>query len=160
MVGDVKKCIDIRIDFLSQYYVVPQEMQSEVDSFMEELVVLGESCFNAAEFEGRFASAGLSDRFNAILPKCTPRPAKMTKEQKRESRKIAGEMIAGNKKEFIKDALSDAAGYVMTDVKGELIKENRERMIEEGTSGDYTRTTNAADDVKRITRFFAKKFNR
>ena len=86
MVGDVKKCIDIRIDFLSQYYVVPQEMQSEVDSFMEELVVLGESCFNAAEFEGRFASAGLSDRFNAILPKCTPRPAKMTKEQKRESK--------------------------------------------------------------------------
>ena len=84
----------------------------------------------------------------------------MTKEQKRESRKIAGEMIAGNKKEFIKDALSDAAGYVMTDVKGELIKENRERMIEEGTFGDYTRTTNAADDVKRITRFFAKKFNR
>ena len=61
-----------------------------------------------------------------------------------------------NKKELIKDALSDAAGSIATNVESELIEKNRKRMIEEGTFGDYTRTTNAMDDVKRIAHFFVK----
>ncbi|MEA4854087.1 MAG: hypothetical protein VB082_07410 [Christensenella sp.] len=160
MFNDVKRCVDARVDFFQQYYSTPQNMKNEVDCFIAELIALGENCSNATEFEERFVSTGLADRFYTILPKCTPRPVKMTKEQKHESRKIAKEIIAGNKGELLKDALTDVADTVRINAECELIKENRERMIEEGTYGDYTRMTNAADGMKRIAGFFVKKLNK
>jgi len=68
-------------------------MQNEVQAFIDDMTLLGNGCSSSTEFEEKFVSEGLSDRFNAILPKCTQKPVKMTKEQKKQSRKITKEIL-------------------------------------------------------------------
>ena len=160
MVEDVRRCVDARVNFFDEYFIVPQEMQAEVAAFVEKITALGQSCTDAAEFETQFASCGLSDEFNALLPKCTPKPHKMTKEEKEQSRAIAREMLAANKKEILTDIARDAADTVRIYAESEMIQKNRERMIEEGTMGEYTRTRNTIEDTSRLVGFLKRKFKK
>ena len=133
---------------------------SEVNTFIEDVTTLGNSCNSAAEFEEKFVSTGLSDRFNAILPKCTPKSTKMTKEQKQQSRKIAKEIFMENKNEIIKDEVTYIAGRALNEVKDEAIAKNRERMIENDTYADYTIRKNYIEDGGRLVGFLKNKFKK
>lgn len=160
MTDEVKKCVDIRINFFDEYFTIPEDMQNEVQAFIADITLLGNSCNSATEFEQKFVSEGLSERFNAILPKCVQKPVKMTKEQKKQSRKIAKEILAENKDELIDDALTYVANRGMNDLRDKAIAISREKMIEEGTMSDYTIRKNYIEDGIRFTRFLKDKFKK
>lgn len=160
MTDEVKKCVDIRINFFDEYFTIPEDMQNEVQAFIADITLLGNSCNSATEFEQKFVSEGLSERFNAILPKCIQKPVKMTKEQKKQSRKIAKEILAENKDELIDDALTYVANRGMNDLRDKAIAISREKMIEEGTMSDYTIRKNYIEDGIRFTRFLKDKFKK
>ena len=160
MTDEVKKCVDIRINFFNEYFTIPEDIQNEVQAFIADITLLGNSCNSATEFEEKFVSEGLSDRFNAILPKCTQKPIKMTKEQKKQSRKIAKEILAENKDELIDDALTYVANRGMNDLRDKAIANNRKKMIEDGTMSDYTITKNYIEDGIRFARFLKDKFKK
>ena len=84
----------------------------------------------------------------------------MTKEEKEQSRAIAREMLAANKKEILTDIARDAADTVRIHAESEMIQKNRERMIEEGTMGEYTRTRNTIEDTSRLVGFLKRKFKK
>lgn len=160
MTDEVKKCVDIRINFFDEYFTIPEDMQNEVQAFIADITLLGNSCNSATEFEQKFVSEGLSERFNAILPKCVQKPVKMTKEQKKRSRKIAKEILAENKDELVDDALTYVANRGMNDLRDKAIAISREKMIEEGTMSDYTIRKNYIEDGIRFTRFLKDKFKK
>lgn len=160
MTDEVKKCVDIRINFFDEYFTIPEDMQNEVQVFIADITLLGNSCNSATEFEQKFVSEGLSERFNAILPKCVQKPVKMTKEQKKQSRKIAKEILAENKDELVDDALTYVANRGMNDLRDKAIAISREKMIEEGTMSDYTIRKNYIEDGIRFTRFLKDKFKK
>ena len=160
MTDEVKKCVDIRINFFDEYFAIPENMQNEVDAFIADITLLGNCCNSATEFEEKFVSEGLSDRFNAILPKCVQKPVKMTKDQKKQSRKIAKEILAENKDELVDDALTYVANRGMNDLRDKAIAISREKMIEEGTMSDYTIRKNYIEDGIRFTRFLKDKFKK
>jgi hypothetical protein len=160
MTDEVKKCVDIRINFFDEYFTIPEDMQNEVQAFIADITLLGNSCNSATEFEQKFVSEGLSERFNAILPKCIQKPVKMTKEQKKQSRKIAKEILAENKDELVDDALTYVANRGMNDLRDKAIAISREKMIEEGTMSDYTIRKNYIEDGIRFTRFLKDKFKK
>lgn len=160
MTDEVKKCVDIRINFFDEYFTIPEDMQNEVQAFIADITLLGNSCNSATEFEQKFVSEGLSERFNAILPNCIQKPVKMTKEQKKQSRKIAKEILAENKDELIDDALTYVANRGMNDLRDKAIAISREKMIEEGTMSDYTIRKNYIEDGIKFTRFLKDKFKK
>lgn len=160
MTDEVKKCVDIRINFFDEYFTIPEDMQNKVQAFIADITLLGNSCNSATEFEQKFVSEGLSERFNAILPKCIQKPVKMTKEQKKQSRKIAKEILAENKDELVDDALTYVANRGMNDLRDKAIAISREKMIEEGTMSDYTIRKNYIEDGIRFTRFLKDKFKK
>lgn len=160
MTDEVKKCVDIRINFFDEYFTIPEDMQNEVQAFIADITLLGNSSNSATEFEQKFVSEGLSERFNAILPKCIQKPVKMTKEQKKQSRKIAKEILAENKDELVDDALTYVANRGMNDLRDKAIAISREKMIEEGTMSDYTIRKNYIEDGIRFTRFLKDKFKK
>ena len=160
MTDEVKKCVDIRINFFDEYFTIPEDMQNEVQAFIADITLLGNSCNSATEFAQKFVSEGLSERFNAILPKCIQKPVKMTKEQKKQSRKIAKEILAENKDELVDDALTYVAYRGMNDLRDKAIAISREKMIEDGTMSDYTIRKNYIEDGIRFTRFLKDKFQK
>lgn len=85
---------------------------------------------------------------------------KMTKEQKKQSRKIAKEILAENKDELVDDALTYVANRGMNDLRDKAIAISREKMIEEGTMSDYTIRKNYIEDGIRFTRFLKDKFKK
>ena len=161
MIDEIQKCVDAKVNFFDQYYTIPQEVQGEVDAFISETSLLGNSCNSATEFEEKFVSSGLSAKFTAILPKCTPKSVKMTKEQKQYSRKVAKEIIMENKDELIVDNILE---HVETDirvgVRGYVARESRERMIEDGTFAEHTITKNIIEDTGRLAGFLKNKFKK
>lgn len=160
MTDEIKKCVDIRINFFNEYFTVPEDMQNEVQAFIDDMTLLGNGCSSSTEFEEKFVSEGLSDRFNAILPKCTQKPVKMTKEQKKQSRKITKEILTENKDELIDDTLTYVANRGMNDLRDKAIANNRKKMIEAGTMADYTITKNYIEDGTRLARFLKNKFKK
>lgn len=157
MIDEVKICVDAKVNFFEMYFEIPDSLQGEVDTFIRETTELGENCSSAAEFEEKFVSSGLSDRFNGIIPKCRPKSAKMTKEQKRHSVETAKEIIKENRKELAKDALTESANRVFHDIRDEQISQSRERMLEEGTMADYTIARNRAEHIRGLFRFLKNK---
>lgn len=160
MIHEVKTCIDAKVNFFSEYFIAPDSIHEELESFIQDTKTLGESCSTANEFESRFASEGLADRFGALIPKCVPKAHQMTREEKQQSVQIAKDIIVENKDEIIKDTVTGVATDIRTDLRSEVIKENRERMIDNGTFGDYTRASNAVEDIGSIAKFFKNKFKK
>lgn len=157
---EVKRCVDAKTDFFEAYFTIPDQLQGEVNDFINETKKLGESCQSGEEFENKFVSTGLSDRFNALIPKCKPKSRKMTRQEKQQSKEILKEMITDNKEALVKDALSEAASRVVNDARDEQLAKNRERMIEEGTFDDYTIQKNRIEGAESIFRFLGSKFKK
>ena len=160
MIDDVKRCVDLRINFFNEYFTIPENMQNEVDIFIADVTLLGNNCKNATEFEEKFVSEGLSERFNAILPKCIQKPVKMTKEQKQQSRKIAKEILVENRDELLSDTVDHVANRGVNELRDKAIADTRKAMIEEGTMADYTIAKNYIEDGTRFVSFLRNKFKK
>ena len=157
MVDEVKTCVDAKINFFEEYFSVPDDLKSEMDMFIKDTQALGEQCSSASEFEQQFSASELLNRFNTLVSKCTPKAKKMTKEEKKQSVKIAKDILYENRSEIAKDALKDTANRIINDKRDEMLTKNREKMIEEGTYADYTIRRNK---IKSIADFLEKIFNK
>ena len=157
MVDEVKTCVDAKINFFEEYFSVPDDLKSEMDMFIKDTQALGEQCSSASEFEQQFSTSELLNRFNTLVSKCTPKAKKMTKEEKKQSVKIAKDILYENRSEIAKDALKDTANRIINDKRDEMLTKNREKMIEEGTYADYTIRRNK---IKSIADFLEKIFNK
>ena len=100
------------------------------------------------KFEEQFAATGLSDRYNALLAKCTPKPVQMTNQQEQESRRIAKEQTST--KNAARMAVKDVIGIATTELQQEAISMKRKAMIEDDVFDEYTRATNKIDDAARV----------
>ena len=80
----------------------------------------------------------------------------MTKEEKKQSVKIAKDILYENRVEIAKDTLKDTANSIINDKRDEMLTKNREKMIEEGTYADYTIRRNK---INTIRDFLEKIFN-
>ena len=157
MVDEVKTCVDAKINFFEEYFSVPDDLKSEMDMFIKDTQALGEQCSSASEFEQRFSTSELLNRFNTLVSKCTPKAKKMTKEEKKQSVKIAKDILYENRAEIAKDTLKDTANRIINDKRDEMLTKNREKMIEEGTYADYTIRRNK---INSIVDFLEKIFNK
>ena len=157
MVDEVKTCVDAKINFFEEYFSVPDDLKSEMDMFIKDTQALGEQCSSASEFEQRFSTSELLNRFNTLVSKCTPKAKKMTKEEKKQSVKIAKDILYENRAEIAKDTLKDTANRIINDKRDEMLTKNREKMIEEGTYADYTIRRNKINSIRD---FLEKIFNK
>ena len=157
MVDEVKTCVDAKINFFEDYFSVPDDLKSEMDMFIKDTQALGEQCSSASEFEQRFSTSELLNRFNTLVSKCTPKAKKMTKEEKKQSVKIAKDILYENRAEIAKDTLKDTANRIINDKRDEMLTKNREKMIEEGTYADYTIRRNKINSIRD---FLEKIFNK
>ena len=160
MTDDVKTCVDARTNYFGEYFSVPSDLQSDVEVLVSEITELGEQCISTEEFENKFVSTGLSDRFSSLISQCEPIARKMTKDEKRQSRDIAKGMLRENKKEIAEYAAESAAMSARVAVSEEVTTRVREKMIEDGTLADYTIAKNVAEDTERLFGFLGKKFGR
>ena len=157
MLDEVKNCVDAKINFFEDYFSVPDDLKSEMDMFIKDTQSLGEQCSSASEFEQQFSTSELLNRFNTLVSKCTPKAKKMTKEEKKQSVKIAKDILYENRAEIAKDTLKDTANRIINDKRDEMLTKNREKMIEEGTYADYTIRRNK---INSIADFLEKIFNK
>ena len=157
MLDEVKNCVDAKINFFEEYFSVPDDLKSEMDMFIKDTQALGEKCSSASEFEQQFSTSELLNRFNTLVSKCTPKSKKMTKEEKKQSVKIAKDILYENRAEIAKDTLKDTANRIINDKRDDMLTKNRERMIEEGTYADYTIRRNKINSIRD---FLEKIFNK
>ena len=160
MVDEVKSCVDAKINFFEDYFFVPDDLKSEMDMFIKDTKALGEQCSSASEFEQQFSTSEFLNRFNTLVSKCTPKAKKMTKEEKKQSVKIAKDMLYENRAEIAKDTLKNTANRIINDKRDEMIEKNRKRMIENGTYDDYTRTRNNIEIIKDAGNFLGNLFRK
>ena len=157
MLDEVKNCVDAKINFFEDYFSVPDDLKSEMDMFIKDTQALGEKCSSASEFEQQFSTSELLNRFNTLVSKCTPKAKKMTKEEKKQSVKIAKDILYENRAEIAKDTLKDTSNRIINDKRDDMLTKNRERMIEEGTYADYTIRRNKINSIRD---FLEKIFNK
>ena len=160
MNSDVKKSVDAKTQYFNEYLVVPDGLKPEVDAFCSEVVSLGEECADFDTFENRFASEGLSEKFVALICQCAQKASPRTKEQQRESLKAAKSMMRENRKETAEYFADSVLASARVEAEGRILKENRERMIENDTMGGYTRTKNAIEDGISLFGFLLNKFRK
>lgn len=150
----MKEYIDAKCNVFTEYMEVPAELQGEYESLCADMHTLGSSCDDYYKFEEQFASSGLSDRYNALLAKCTPKAVQMTAEQKKASMQMAREQISA------KEIAGDIVDMAKTELQQEAISMKRKAMIDAGVFDEYTRTTNKIDDATRAGKFLFNKFKK
>jgi len=158
---DILNSIQTRLDFFEQYYTVPDTARPDVDAFAAQMHELGEQSADAADFEARFAAAGMNERFTALLVCCTPKAVKMTAEQKQHSKEVAREIFEEDKERLIREGVREAVDHVAVELNEEAIAARRKEMIRDGVYDDYTRTSNAVDyateGIGLLGKLFGKK---
>ena len=154
MTEEVRVCVEARTGFFGTYMTVPPALQPELDSFLVKINALGEASANAAEFEQKFQSSGLSDLFNSLVTRCTPQAYQMTQEDKAYSRQVAKEIFREDKDRILKEAGQDLLESVELKAESDLNTIRTRQMSEAGVLDEYTKASNLADDVGIIARFF------
>ena len=160
MVEEVRQCVQVRLDFFEKYFTIPAGIQGTVDGFVRDMQALGERCSNAGEFEGAFVSTGLSDRFNALVPQCTPKAVEVSQQDQQYAQQVAQEMRKERRSHLGKTIARDVVETIQMEAESELMAQNRRRMAEEGTLDEYTKASNAVDDAKIVGGFFKRLFKK
>lgn len=156
----VQVSIQARTDFFEKYYEVPSDVEPDVEQFVREMKGLGESCLDATEFESKFTSMGLAERFNQLLIRCVPKPYQMLEAEKKQVKEMTKKMMKENQGQLVKDAVEDAVDYASVMAEEELISMKRKAMIEMGVFDDYTRATNTIEYTKDAVSFLSGLFKK
>lgn len=160
MRDDVKACVEARVNFFSQYYDVPADVQPEVDVFVTLVTALGEKSVDAASFEVEFVSLGLSEKFNSILPKCFPKAVPVSAEYQVYTEKVQAEFKEERKKQFADTLINDVTDSVTMRAESDAMQARRRAMSDAGVLDEYTKATNAVEDAGRLAGFFRNKFGK
>ena len=153
MLPEIQTCVMARTDFIKQYFEVPESAKAAVEAFILEVNALGESCKNAAEFENRFAAEGFQERFNALLQSCTPNAMPVSAEEMQYSQEAKKEIWQEDKGRIAKDLAKDVLDSVTLRAESDAATLRRRAMSEADVLDDYTRATNAIDDVGTVFKF-------
>ncbi|MBR4868249.1 MAG: hypothetical protein IKU10_03750 [Clostridia bacterium] len=157
---EVALCVAPRADFFGKYCEVPAYLQSEVETFLADLHRLGEESADAATFEAAFANSGLSDQFNLLVSRCTPKAYQMTAEDKAYSRQVANEIFREDKDRILKEAAVDLGEAVALKVESDVNTVRIRTMSEMDILDDYTRASNAVDIAGRAVGTLGKLFRK
>ena len=161
MDSGVKMCVDARLNMFSQYYTVPENVAADVEAFCQELIALGESSPDVAAFEAAFASQGFSDRFNALLVLCVPKPYQMNAQEQAYAQETAQEIFEEDKKRIQKELVEDIADTVQVKLDSDLHVLKRKVLNAAGVMDEYTKISNIAEDIgitgKGFKGLFGKK---
>lgn len=160
MIDEVKTCVNARVNYFEEYFSVPDQMKEDIDSFIQDMETLGNCCGSVAEFEQTFVSSGLSDRFYALIAKCTPRARKMTKEEKQHSMSVAQDILYEQRSELAKNAATEIVGGFISKKRDERIEESHRQMIEDGTHVAFTIRRNRIQDAERLLDFLGRKIKK
>lgn len=160
MQQDVRACVSARTDFFGKHMTVPAALQPELDSFLEKITALGEESADAAEFEQKFQGTGLMDVFNGLVTRCTPQAYQMTAEDKAYSRQVAKEIFREDKDRILKEAAEDLLESVEMKAESDLRAQRIKQMSDAGVLDEYTKVSNAVEDVGIVARFFKGKFGK
>lgn len=160
MRDDVKMCVNARFDMFEKYYIVPQNIAYQVESFCKEVTDLAEGCNDVADFEAKFISTGLSQKFNDLLISCTPKPYQISQEEQAFVNQTKKEMFEEDKEEIKKYIVDDVADSVKMEFESDIISAGRKVMIESGTLDEYTRITNVVEDVGIVAKGLGKLFGK
>ena len=155
MLDDVKRCINMRVNHINEYFQIPEDMEQEVSQIFEQLNDLGEQCKDAVEFEGRFANEGYMERYNSLFMKLKPKAVKSKKEILKDASQNYKEMYTS--KEGLESLAEDAVERVAVKVSTEKDKAIREKLIDMDLADDVTRARNASELVKDAFKFFKKR---
>lgn len=158
MRDDVMVSVKAKTDFFGQYFDVPGDVRPELDRFVSDVYELGERSASSQQFESAFVSTGLSDRFNSLIAKCTPRARAMTAEEKAESKRLVRESLAS--RDTAGHIAGDVLDGVQTDARSALHRITRQKMIHDGTFRDYTVASNRVDSARRIGGFIKNRFGK
>ena len=151
----MKAYLDAKCNVFTEHMEVPPEFQGEYELLCEDIYSLGDLCgedYN--KFEEQFVSTGLSERYNSLLARCTPKAVKMTREQKMTSMKGYSQIFTP------KNIAKEAAGMAVTELQEEAIAMRREKMIEDGVFDDYTRASNSVEAAVSTGKFIFDKFRK
>ena len=160
MLNDVKVCVDARVNFFSQYYDIPVDVQPEVDAFITEVTALGENSTDVSAFETEFVSSGLSDRFISILPMCTPKAVPVAQEYVDYQRQSEREMLSERKSQIFDTVVSDVTESVTMRIESDAISARNRAMSEAGMLDEYARASNVIDDSRSLLgKLFGRKKN-
>jgi hypothetical protein len=151
---NVRVSVDARLNMFSQYFIVPPALQEEVDDFSADILALGERSLDVSAFEAEFISAGLSDRFNSLLPRLVPKAAAPTPELKEIKRQAMKETnSAKDIGQYAAKSLLDHAKYLFN---REARDQMQKKMIENDTFDDFTRLSNLGDDIEILNDYLKK----
>lgn len=156
----VQQCVATRAGFFGQYCEVPAALQPEVDAFLLALNQLGEASADVASFEAAFAADGLSDTFNSLVSRCTPKAYQMTEQDKAYSKQVARELYEEDKERIHKELLEDITESVYMKAESEANSQRIRAMSEAGVLDDYTRASNAVDNLGRAAGFLGGLFKK
>ena len=156
----IKQCVNSRVDFFDKYYTVPAELKPEVEAFIDDINQLGNAATDAVDFENKFASRGISERFNSLLTRCIPKAYNMTNEEKQHSKETAKEIFKEDRSRIVKEAAADVVDHTAVTVTEELIAKRREKMIEADVFDEYTKVTNVIDFATESGSFLKKLFKK
>lgn len=156
----VKQSVSTRVDFFEQYLVVPEDAAREVADFVRDVTALGERSADVAAFEAEFAACGLSERFNSLVSRCTPRAHEMTDEERAHSRQTAREILKEDHPHLGREIAAEVLDDINVAAEEEIIAAGREAMIENEVFTDYTHASNAAEYAGGALSFIARLFKR
>ena len=160
MIEEVRICVSARTDFFEKYVVVPAQLRPELDCFLSEINALGEGSASASEFEQEFQTTGLSDRFNALVSRCTPQAYQMTEADKAYAKQTAKEIFHEDKDRILKDAGRDILEGVTLKAESDISSARIRQMSEAGVLDEYTKASNAIEGVGIIGRFVSGLFGK
>ena len=156
----IKQCVNSRVDFFDKYYTVPAELKPEVEAFIDDINQLGNAATDAVDFENKFASSDINERFNSLLTRCIPKAYNMTNEEKQHSKETAKEIFKEDRSRIVKEAAADVVDHTAVTVTEELIAKRREKMIEADVFDEYTKVTNVIDFATESGSFLKKLFKK
>ena len=156
MRDDVKACVDARVNFFGTYYDVPADVKPEVDKFITDVIALGEKSADAASFEAEF-STELSNTFNSLLPRCTPKAVQVSPEYQTYTAQVQQEFKDERKKQLADTIINDVGESVVMRAESDAISARNRAMSDAGVLDEYTKVSNVIDDSKTL---FGKLFGR
>ena len=102
-------------------------LSKSLKAFINEINKLGDAATDAVDFENKFASSELSERFNSLLTRCIPKAYNMTNEEKQHSKETAKEIFKEDRSRIIKEATEDAVEHATIMVNEEIIAKLMEK---------------------------------
>lgn len=140
MIDEVRQCIDSQVGYFGTYVDVPDGVQPDVDAFAQKCREIGDSSTSVEDYMEKFSATGLQEEQGKLINACLEASGgkiNITREQKKESRKLVKQHLSENKGEIAKGVLNSAMSTAQYDAQKALRMKARDEMQKQGTWGEF-----------------------